>query len=1244
MLEPSQSMLERNLLAMSAHSPRAAAILRTILPRADLLWSMTDDGVPVARPANGPQLCSARRPLDEARALAETVPLDQAGGVAVRGFALGYHVRELAMRLGRHGAIFVLETDLGLLRAVLERIDYSPVLAATNCFILTDPDDAVAIASSVRGVEGLLALGVQMLDHPPSVARLGDGAARFAEHFTTVVRSVRTTVVTTLMNCEVTLRNELMNLDRYALAPGIAELQNAAPGKPAVVVAAGPSLRRNLDLLARPGVRDRVVIIAVQTVLKTMLSRGIRPHFVTALDYHEISRRFYEGLTEDDVRGITLIAEAKANPVILAGFPGLIRCPGDETLNAILGTRLAREMGAIAPGSTVAHLACYGARHMGCDPVILIGQDLGFTDGQYYAAGAAIHTLWSGELNPFNTLECLEWQRIVRGRSHLHKSVDVLGRPIYTDEQMETYRLQFERDFADAEARGLTTIDATEGGVAKRHTIAMPLAQALDRYAPEGSAAHGLEAPPMPPRDATRLTRTVERAKEVRASVHRVEQHCRETSELLSEMRAHHADQARVNRLIARVESVRDRVQKEEPAFTLVQLLNQTGTLKRVRADRALALARDLAPLDRQKRQIERDLQNVSWLGDAARQLGSMLDATIRAITGQGPRLTADPAPPIDDDAASAAPRASARKSIALVVLVDPHQGGLGTSRDLREPIFEALNPLQLLVRRVSRCKEVDRLVLLSDDPDATRALLAELPAPRGSRLAPEMVGTPRALWERRSAVAGARLGARACWRGGISNLSIYDEALAARAIADLCDQLALDAAIPINADWCLLDPAIIDATVARHREHAASAGAQRLTFTHAAPGLGVCVLERNLLRELDERAAQAGVFASIGGMLGYIPVLPMPDPIAKTHAYAPDPVVRDAPARFIPDSAFSRDLLTRALAPLADSIDTATGEQIARLVTDHLESARATMPPAPQELILELCTGRLTCGERGNWFMLGPARIPHDAIERPAITLPFAQRILAELAELRPDAIVTLAGAGDPLLHPHAMKIVELAKRSGVASIHLRTDLLVDPGALDELLDSGVDAISVDLMAHSATTYRTLMGADAHARARGNLERLIERRAQRRAAEPHDTLPTPHIVPRLTRCDAVYEEIEAFYDHWILAAGAACIDPLPPQAASPRERIEPLPIPAIAARRLSMERLLVLSDGRVPISEHDLLGERPAGDLTREALGPVWKRVLQRRLQPPVPASAPAREAPREPKPMPPALAGAPH
>src|SRR5690606_41186345 len=68
-------------------------------------------------------------------------------------------------------------------------------------------------------------------------------------------------------------------------------------------------------------VRERVVIVATPTVLQPLLRRGIRPHFVCALDWSDISARFYEGLTAEDVEGITLVAEAKVNPAVIDAFP-----------------------------------------------------------------------------------------------------------------------------------------------------------------------------------------------------------------------------------------------------------------------------------------------------------------------------------------------------------------------------------------------------------------------------------------------------------------------------------------------------------------------------------------------------------------------------------------------------------------------------------------------------------------------------------------------------------------------------------------------------------------------------------------------------------------------------------------------------------------------------------------------------------------------------------------------------------
>ena len=1184
---PDPGILERNLIALSRASPEVAALVRRARPRSDVSFHVASDGAlsgTIGSPTGERALCSRRRPLEEARRLAESVPIQSAGAVVVLGFALGHHVAALAGRLKRAGVVLVFEPDVELLRAVFERIDHSGWLSESNVAIYTDPDDTTPIAGSISGFEGLVALGVKFLSHPASTARLGDRGERFSEAVTRVVSSVRMTVVTTLVQVQATIRNLLMNVAHYATVPGVADLCGAAAGRAAVVVSAGPSLARNIEQLSRPGVRDRVVIIAVQTVLKTLLEHGIRPHFVTALDYHEISRRFYEGLSAGDVEGVALVAEPKANAAILDAFPGRIRCPADEALDQLLGAELAREMGTITGGATVSHLAYYLARHMGCDPVILIGQDLGFTDGQYYAAGAAIHRVWAGELNDLNTLEMMEWQRIVRGRRTLRSATDVLGRPIYTDEQMATYLMQFERDFAGDRQRGLRIIDATEGGVAKRHTDAMPLGEALDANAGDGR----LDLPdPAIGEDRHRTIKRVrERLRRVRQDCWQIARRSRRTERLLEEMIEVHGDQPHVNELIGAVNAIRDEVVRLQPAFSLVDRLNQAGALNRIRADRMIELDESLSPLDRQRRQIERDTKNVRWLGDAADEMGRMLDDAIRVLGGSA-KVTRDPPPDdpeSDADGGGAPARASRRRRVWAVIPVEPDQTGLGTPRDLAEAFVLGRNPLSLVVERLSRCRRLDGVVLLAQDPSRVGALLG------GASGSVRIVGVKAGLIsDHARAIRGARLWAGACWRGGLGSLTCYDECLIPSATLAAMDEVGADAAVLVGADWALVDPVLVDRVIERHLERPSS---YRLTFTQACPGLGACLVDRSVVLDMAQQRQRVGSWATIGGLLGYVPIAPRSDPIAQPVCVHVDSGLRDAGLRLIPDSPQRRAMLAEALEALGGDVLRAPSEAIVELVARHCAT-----PALPGEIVLEP-TATDVGGLRSAW---NESPMPAGAVMDPAL----AQRVLEQACRGGNAPAVTIGagdsgGGRDPLGGAGFLDLVRVARECGAAGVHVRTDLDVEPGVGEALLGGDVDVVSVDLLAGTAPTYEALTGSDRFDRVVENLKGLIGGRSS------VSGIAVPWIVPRITRCDEVYEQIEAFCDQWLLRAGACVIDPLPKAVAG--GRIEPLPLPESARRRRQRTRMVVCADGTV---RSEVGCGQIVGDLRHEALEAVWARLI---------------------------------
>jgi hypothetical protein len=1160
------SVLDKNLEAIRAISPRVAELIEQTPGRPDVTFapaSVQPTGGPDGGEGAGPvltasieewtiagmtqrALASRRDPIVEAKRLVERVDVRDSAAVLVLGFGLGYHVAELARSMGKAGVLFVFEPDVALLRAVFERIDCSGWLKGSNVAFFVDADDEAAIAARADGLEGLLAMGLTVLEHPGSLPRLGDLATRFSARFTRVFQAVRTSVVTTMVQTEATLRNLTQNLDHYATAPGVGELRGVLAGRAAIVVSAGPSLARNLEALSRPEAAERFCIIATQTVLKTLLSRGIRPHFVTALDFHQISTRFYEGLSPRDVEGVTLVVEPKVNPAVPAAFPGAVRVVGDQFLETLLGPGLAPKHAVLPAGATVAHLAYYLARHLGCDPVVLVGQDLGFTDGQYYSAGAAIHSVWAGELNEFNTLEMLEWERIVRMRPQLRRLKDRRGKPIYTDEQMHAYLVQFQRDFQADELRGLTTIDAGDG-VDKAHTRARDLNELIDEQAAFGSVDDRPIADCLPRAeapDATARRRTLrgvcERLREVRREVWQVARHSRQAQGLLEQMLARHEEQEHVNDLIGQVEKIRDQVTALDPAYPLVQHLNQTGGFNRHRADRRIHLAKqasELSPLQEQRERIRRDITNVQWLGDAADVLGGILDESAIA-TGGGAKRTREPAPGEIERSVRRGGDTAPRAGVAALLALDLKFGGLGLERDPAAPIWQGRTALNLTLSRLARCPGLDRIVVLCADERAARAIAGEWP--KGAPVEFRAVAPERTAWDGPSRRA-ARLWSADSWRGGLGNATCYDEAIWPGAMAGVLGELGLDSALIVGADWALVDPALCAQVLERHREDPAS---NRLAFTQAAPGLAGCVIDRRTLQDLANGRPAAGSFASLGGVLGYVPTAPVSDPLAKSPCVGVEPAVRDALLRCIPDSPERGARLLAALRRAGLDAATASAGEIARA----LEASDPAMLRAPRCVHIE---------------MLDAAGAMIDV-----------DRVIARLRGVGPalgEAGVTIlaGGFGEALSHPRLGVLIDHLRSMGVGGVHVRTGLRCPAAAVESLIAAAPDVISVDLVSEDPSAYAAITGQDVFGAVRENFGRLLSARRLGPGG-----LPTTWIVPRIMRRDAVLDQIEGFFDHWMLNAGWAVIDPPPERVEG--ERLTALPLPELARRRLGLGRLVL--------------------------------------------------------------------
>lgn len=1151
------SILERNLCAIAKRSPRAADAIRAASPSGLVEFVETlEEGSPSAV-LQGRALGSKRRPTDEARSWASSLDPNRAGFFGVIGFGMGYHLRALQEMHHEQSATVCFEPDVGLLRSVLERVDHSGWISKNKFTLVIDPRDQHAIGEGLKKLEVLLATGVELVTHPPSRARLEGAGKVFSGTFLEAVKITRTHLVTILAHSGITLRNVLMNADHYASCAGLSALESSCAGKAAILIAAGPSLRQNLHLLEDPSVRDRFVIIAVQTMLKPLLERGIKPHFVTSLDHHEISRRFYEGLTREDVEGVRLIAEPKANAAILSAFPGEIVCVGDESLDKLLGAEIAGDKPRLPAGSTVAHLNYYLARFLGCETVIMIGQDLGFSDGLYYGAGAAIHNVWSGELSAHRTLEMMELERVLRMKAHLRTREDVHGREMFADEQMCAYIAQFESDFAKDTREGVTIIDASEGGARIAHTEVMTLADAM--------RAHASVDPIRIPEtirerrdDPAHLERVRERVLGVIEDLRAIADHSDATIELIGRAIKASDDPARVDRIIAKIHAIREKVHKREPALTFVHFLNQKGALARFRADRRIGLAIDLDRNERQIRQLERDGVNVEGIRSSTDTVRMLLERFIDSIDRGAPKLTRDEFAD-ERELLGSDVRVESRRRIDAVIVADPIMGPLGQRRDLGESVARGMNALTLTIERLRRCEQIDGITILTPDANAITRVLGE-----HGRAVRVVSVDPERLRARTRSIGLARAASSDAWRGSIASIGCADEGFDPIALAQVMESHQIDAAAIVGADHALVDPRLVDEIVSLHRREPEKC---RLAFSQAVPGLGCVVLSREVAMTLASASAHASVYASIGALLSYVPKGPQSDPIASPLCVGIDPRVRDAGVRVVADSSARRRAIAEVYETLGERADSADPVEIVDVYARSLARAQRR---GPGRLILELCTGRLSSGYWG--------RVHHRAMEldeRPNITLASARDVLRDALELRDDCTVHFSGVGDPLMRPDALGFVALADELGASCVELRTDLLSEHHDAASIIDSGVGVLSVDVLADSRAVYERMTGTDRYEQLLDRMQGLFD--ARERAV---GSFPTPWILPRLTKCSINVHELRGFYDRWLSVCGCAAIDPLP--RVIDGERIDPLPIPHRRAAILEADILRVRADGAV--------------------------------------------------------------
>jgi hypothetical protein len=255
------------------------------------------------------------------------------------------------------------------------------------------------------------------------------------------------------------VENMLENISEIIENPGINLLYNKFRGKPAIVVSTGPSLNKNKHLLKE--VEGKAVIIAADSALKPMLNIGVKPHMITMLERTIGPHKLIKDFTAEEVEDIYLAACPVVNHISYDVWEGdnLIVYRAFDHFKW-----LGIERGILNIKASSGNMSFKLAEVLGCDPIILVGQDLAYSeDNKTHAKGMVL-----GE----------EYHGVTK----IYKDLYVKGNyqdQILTNESWFKF-LQGYRD--DVAAYNGRCINATEGGAFIQGTELMTLREAIDEF------------------------------------------------------------------------------------------------------------------------------------------------------------------------------------------------------------------------------------------------------------------------------------------------------------------------------------------------------------------------------------------------------------------------------------------------------------------------------------------------------------------------------------------------------------------------------------------------------------------------------------------------------------------------------------------------------------------------------------------------------------------------------------------
>lgn len=425
----------------------------------DIIQSRSNEPVVVYNTNNGSvYLNSKYNPSKEAeKFMEEYISMPNRSVQIIFGFTTGVFLREFLNKNDKEMVCVVFEPSKDIFLSVLELVDITDILNDKRVHIVVDGLNTDSFKLFLRRSLDAVNIKTNKFVILPKYKEL------FAEQYDTFKQIIKEKYenlqleINTLVymgdrSCYTSIHNM-----RYLIGcrSGMSYVDLFPKDLPVIIVSAGPSLAKNVELLNKA--KGKALIVVVDTAISKVMSRGIMPDMVISIDSKKILGNFeVEGLSDVPFLGDMCM---NTDALDIVKPKDMIFYSSDSLVWDKLFKKVGSEICMLYAGGSVALDALALMISWGFKKIILIGQDLAMTGNKQYADGEVV--------TPDN----------IRGLMYVK---DIYGNDIPTKRDYFAYIKQMED--IGYQYKDVEIIDATEGGALIKHTTIMTLQEAIDKY------------------------------------------------------------------------------------------------------------------------------------------------------------------------------------------------------------------------------------------------------------------------------------------------------------------------------------------------------------------------------------------------------------------------------------------------------------------------------------------------------------------------------------------------------------------------------------------------------------------------------------------------------------------------------------------------------------------------------------------------------------------------------------------